>query len=295
MTNYKGQMTNQVQNPNNKNNPQGKTRGLIECTIILFLFSCSVYGLSPHEILIVANSKNVDSVKIAKYYSYKRNVPAENILEVDLKAPLRDSIGRTDYNKLIAAPLREKINSSKDKIRCIVLTYGVPYKLGGKIITLEEKQQIGVLQKNADVIIKDLRPLVHQLDVIIDSKTPMSKSAFRVDRIMKTINSKLKQAEKKINKMPSGIVKDSNLRILNKAKTSLQNLNASVAQLNTINRNLDMLKGKETNASVDSELSLVMYGDYNLYRYQPNNLKGDGFDKDSKTVMIARLDGPSAG
>lgn len=275
------------------NKQEEKTKIRLVQIFTVLLFASNAFALKPHEILIVANTKNEDSIKIAKYYSYKRNIPQQNIVELDLKAPLNDNISRHHYNTLLAAPLREKITNSKDRIRCVVLTYGVPYKLGGRIISPEEKKQIEQLLSQADLIAKDLRPLVYQLDLIIESKKPTPDSAFLSDRILKTINSKLKQAESKINKMRSGPVKDSNLRILNKAKTTLQTSKDSTIKLNKINHKLNVLRGKETNASVDSELSLIMYNDYNLYRYQPNDLRGDGFDTDSNTLMVARLDGPS--
>ena len=56
---------------------------------------------------------------------------------------------------------------------------------------------------------------------------------------------------------------------------------------------LDRLTGKETNASVDSELSLVLFGDYELYRWQPNHYKDDAPDAVFRVLMVSRLDGPS--
>jgi len=55
---------------------------------------------------------------------------------------------------------------------------------------------------------------------------------------------------------------------------------------------IDRLKGKETNASVDSELSMLLFDDYDLYRWQPNALK-DRPDSDGQTLMVCRLDGPT--
>jgi uncharacterized protein (TIGR03790 family) len=55
---------------------------------------------------------------------------------------------------------------------------------------------------------------------------------------------------------------------------------------------VDWINGKETNASVDSELSMVLFGNYELYRWQPNALKGSS-DWDHETLMVSRLDGPS--
>jgi uncharacterized protein (TIGR03790 family) len=56
---------------------------------------------------------------------------------------------------------------------------------------------------------------------------------------------------------------------------------------------IDLIIGKETNASVDSELSMVLYGNYELYRWQPNQLKDNLLSLFSNTLMVSRLDGPS--
>ena len=52
------------------------------------------------------------------------------------------------------------------------------------------------------------------------------------------------------------------------------------------------INGKETNASVDSELSMVLFEDYDLYRWQPNMLKNDVLGLSFRTLMVSRLDGP---
>lgn len=63
--------------------------------------------------------------------------------------------------------------------------------------------------------------------------------------------------------------------------------------LTEISKNIEIIKGSETAASVDSELSMLMFDDYQLYRYQPNELKQRVFWFDVKTLMVSRLDGPS--
>ncbi|MHC4281472.1 MAG: hypothetical protein ACYSWZ_00645, partial [Planctomycetota bacterium] len=42
-----------------------------------------------------------------------------------------------------------------------------------------------------------------------------------------------------------------------------------------IQSEIDQITGKETGASVDSELSMVLFGNYELYRWQPNILKNN--------------------
>ncbi len=57
---------------------------------------------------------------------------------------------------------------------------------------------------------------------------------------------------------------------------------------------IDRIMGAETSASVDSELSLVLFRPYELYRWQPNLLRNDA-PQEVKTLMVCRLDGPDYG
>ena len=76
-------------------------------------------------------------------------------------------------------------------------------------------------------------------------------------------------------------------------------LDAKIAQLQLL---LDIIAGKETNASVDSELSMVLFEKYELYRWQMNPLN-EAYDVAEpneqldalrdKILMVSRLDGPS--
>jgi len=55
---------------------------------------------------------------------------------------------------------------------------------------------------------------------------------------------------------------------------------------------IDRVTGRETGASVDSELSLVLCRNYELYRWQPNLLRSTA-PQAVRTLMVCRLDGPS--
>jgi uncharacterized protein (TIGR03790 family) len=63
-------------------------------------------------------------------------------------------------------------------------------------------------------------------------------------------------------------------------------------QLAQLQLEIDSINGKETNASVDSELSMVLFGDYDLFRWQANMLKSDVMGLSFRTLMVSRLDGP---
>lgn len=63
-------------------------------------------------------------------------------------------------------------------------------------------------------------------------------------------------------------------------------------EITQIQLEIDLISGKETNASVDSELSMVLSQHYDLYRWQPNMLKGKFPGSGFQTLMVSRLDGP---
>jgi len=67
----------------------------------------------------------------------------------------------------------------------------------------------------------------------------------------------------------------------------------STRRLEQMQVKIDYISGKETNASVDSELSMVLFGPYELYRWQPNMLKNDVPGLDFRTLFVSRLDGPN--
>jgi uncharacterized protein (TIGR03790 family) len=70
----------------------------------------------------------------------------------------------------------------------------------------------------------------------------------------------------------------------------IEDIKRKLAQLQS---EIDPIIGKETNASVDSELSMVLFGNYELYRWQLNELKDNLLGLFSNTLMVSRLDGPS--
>lgn len=74
-------------------------------------------------------------------------------------------------------------------------------------------------------------------------------------------------------------------------KTSIQTkqINEKITRMQL---EIDHISGRETNASVDSELSMVLFRRYELYRWQPNTLNSKFPGLSFQTLMVSRLDGP---
>jgi uncharacterized protein (TIGR03790 family) len=69
--------------------------------------------------------------------------------------------------------------------------------------------------------------------------------------------------------------------------------NSSNSKITQLQSRIDYIVGRETNASVDSELSMVLSSNYELYRWQPNRLMDGTAFLNLNTLMVSRLDGPS--
>jgi uncharacterized protein (TIGR03790 family) len=102
---------------------------------------------------------------------------------------------------------------------------------------------------------------------------------------LKQLQNSVKRQEQKIEQL-----KQDDSRDKAKVADELKNSRQMLARLKL---QIDYINGRETNASVDSELSMVLAGDYELYRWQPNKLKGDMPGLDSQTLMVSRLDAAS--
>jgi len=63
--------------------------------------------------------------------------------------------------------------------------------------------------------------------------------------------------------------------------------------ISNLKADIGRCRGAQTAASVDSELSMVLFGDYDLYRWQKNELQNMPLWLPSETLMVSRLDGPS--
>ncbi len=213
---------------------------LVVLGVVCFLSVEVATALEPNEILVVANFNNTESMRLADYYCRMRKVPKGRILALPLGNALSDTIGRQDYEKKLAGPIRSKLIASGlvGKIKCLVMTYGVPFKVGGRGQLPGKEKELAELRRQA----KEQKGKVK----LLEESTPV----------------------------PPGQLKD--------AKVKLVRLESQIARIT----------GKETSASVDSELSLVLVRDYELYRWLPNKLKGTKLGLSFMSLMVSRLDGP---
>lgn len=116
---------------------------------------------------------------------------------------------------------------------------------------------------------------------------------------------KLRELENQVDKEKEKIE-----QLEKKKATSTKAYRQAKKRLTRLNLRIDRIKGRETGASVDSELALALFDEYELYRWQPNilnpaqSLSNEQNESDIDPVrqaririavlMVSRLDGPSS-
>lgn len=213
---------------------------LIAVATVLLAFCPIGLALEPNEILVIANTDHAASVRLARYYCERRGIPQGNVIPVSLGTQLRDSISRNDYDKRLAGPIRRTLATRKDlaHIRCLVTTYGIPFKVGRREPLSGFDSQLTQLRQ----WLQDHKEAIAELEQQGQAQSP----AWRERQV----------------------------------------------RLMQIQMDIDRIEGRETEASVDSELSMVLWSAYELYRWQPNGLRRGAPPQPFKTLMVSRLDGP---
>jgi uncharacterized protein (TIGR03790 family) len=93
--------------------------------------ACPVQAaLSPEQVVLVVNSAEPEAYGIARYYMEKRGVPGQNLVMV--RTSRQEGVGRDEYEKEIAAPVRDylsKNSSGGRRLSCLVLVYGLPLRV----------------------------------------------------------------------------------------------------------------------------------------------------------------------
>lgn len=145
--------------------PLVRTLMLLGITGSLLCKIPAAFALAPDEIVVVANSRATDSVKLAKYYMKTRAIPPEHLIKI--RTTWEEGCDRDEYDKNIAAPVRKAITKLRTTklIRGIVTIYGVPLKIHPPTLDFDDedevekmRQQIRQLQQKSKTTEKQGQP-----------------------------------------------------------------------------------------------------------------------------------------
>ncbi len=129
------------------NTPPLRAPFLFSLLLVLLCQPFVANALSPDEVVVVANSRAADSVKLAKYYMKIRAIPPEHLIKI--RTTWKEDCDRKDYDKNIAAPIRKaitKLRTTKN-IRCIVTMYGVPLKIRPPTLDFKDEERVANLRQ----------------------------------------------------------------------------------------------------------------------------------------------------
>lgn len=226
--------------------------------LLILLFAVPAFALEPAEVVVIVNKNMPASRELADHYLKARNVPAENVVTLDL--PKEEDISRKDYDEKLVEPLREVLKDRKEKVKCLLTMYGVPLRVGGDSPSETEREEL-----------KKLEPQIKELDESI------------------------KAAEAVVKKLEG---QNGPLGILKAIRRDLQReLTADRRRRDGLNRRRGYLSHAESQAAVDSELMLLWWDKYELRRWQANLNNFQITDKmregKQPVLLTCRLDGPS--
>ncbi|MFK5925893.1 MAG: TIGR03790 family protein [Desulfuromusa sp.] len=95
------------------------------------------YALQPEEVLLIVNQNVPASHELARYYSKKRQIPAENLLTVIMTD--QEDCSREEYRQQLLEPLRKILSHQQGtKIRCLLLFYGIPLRVAAPELSQQQ-------------------------------------------------------------------------------------------------------------------------------------------------------------
>lgn len=220
----------------------------------------AVLALEPSDVIILANQHMPESRDVANYYRQKRNIPAENLILLDV--PGSEDISREDYNRLIVAPLREKLGTRRGRVKVLLTVFGFPLRVGPQPVTEAEQKELADLKPQVDQAQADAQKLVQLIKVL----------------------------EAEVKRDPTSVLAPT----IPDRKTELAGAQRKVKELEEKQLRL---QHAESTASVDSELMLLWWDDYPLSRWIVNPLFWQFPEAQRRRVppvmMTCRLDGPN--
>lgn len=298
---------------------------------LLTLVSSAPGSLRGDELLLIVNRNEPRGRVLAEHYAHVRGVPEGRILELDL--PTGEQITRRGFNEKVLPAVRARLaDSPPGTIRCLVTFYGVPLIVGGRELGDAEKRElaeIDALRKRAAARLGEIAGL---LEVVARRVAPgyqpsggdePTQLLLRIERAARTIQPRqatldeatIRRLDELARQLQQPLLPATRpttdladlqemTRLPNDpaARAALRNGAAAllpVAQcVNLLEQQRRVLDAAETDASFDSELSLVLADDYPLHRWinNPHYFRHRGTTAPSiPLLMTCRLDAPTPG
>jgi len=235
--------------------------GALTLVLTLLALARPAAALEPGEVFVLVNKNMPESRDVANYYRVKRNVPAENLVFLDV--PSSEDISRDDYDRRIVAPVRAALLPHRERAKVLLTVFGVPLRVGAKLPSEADKKGLEAL------------------------KPVLAQSQADVHKLLQTI----RVLEAEVKSDPTSPLAPT----IPERRTDLHAAERKLAELEEQQRRLTHA---ESIASVESELMLLWWPDgYPVYRWVINPLFWQVPDAERRrappVLMTCRLDGPN--
>lgn len=97
---------------------------------LFWLISGFVFGLAPHELVLLVNEDSAASREVANHFIEQRGIPAVNVIYLE-DVPDSSSVSPDDFTRLIWTPVQEilKLRGLNDRVFAWVYSAGFPYRV----------------------------------------------------------------------------------------------------------------------------------------------------------------------
>ncbi|WP_020589532.1 TIGR03790 family protein [Desulfobacter curvatus] len=175
--------------------------GTLAAFISFFIFVLPASGLSPDEVLVIANRNAAKSPGLAAWYMEKRQIPKENLLQIFIAD--KETCSRETYLTKIVPPVRRALEKNR-KISAIVTMYGLPLKISSPGMT-----------KNEQIRMDRLTAQKKKLEALKEKNGQLTEDQKKT---RSQVNKEIKQFKMSMDKMAS---LDSELMLIRKDKYTL--------------------------------------------------------------------------
>ncbi len=325
-------------------------------------------ALKADELLLVYNQKDPRSWQLAEYYARVRQVPADRLCPVNVDIG-KEEIPREAFNVAIRKPIREFLQKHDfgRQIRCIVLFYGLPIRIGPKLVNPAERALAAEWHEQLRRDLAQLQELIARLESLggqgatskpattlpADDELAVTQLVGKYTEVRRAAGEHvaatgLKAAEaqqqyrslvqcvqaaeggvalvghvqvapesaaayqqfvEQVRQSEQRIQRWHELALTDPARAEIRQLilqnHGLVGHMLSLSRDIVCTRCDETVSSLDSELTLVLWDDYPLYRWMPNLLSWEvrsdpasmvqvtARQRQQQVLMACRIDGPS--
>ena len=311
------------------------------CLCVLLQVAAVAHArLQAGDLLLLTDSHVPQSLALAKHYAEVRHVPLDRIFPLDVAAA--DDVPLAQYDAKIAAPLRAYLKTPAGRgVRCLVLFYGLPLRVGPSEATPADHAEIASLRKLLAELDRATPPLADAAESIATSLglkvqalagngTPIARArveaaARQIQQALATMPDRAKQMEilqrlqdirtrmtavaegaletafpgsaalsdADPTKLPELMQRPHDAGARSTVRRRVASFDGAFALYDIAQQQIAWIDADESDASLDSELSLVLTGDYPRFRWQRNLLNYKVQDQQTQALMTCRIDAPT--